>query len=525
MKLSLRILGTTSAASSTLFQHAGPTVVIGREPACELHLSGAASQAVSGRHACITLTPDGATVKDLGSSNGTFVNDRRVGSEQPLHVGDQIRLGQSGPILRVVALDLDEEGGEPLPATDPDVALPAVAAPPAALGKLETPRAKAPKRRKDAAPSPKAPAATPRPLLQVQAARRRLWVLAGAGTAGVLAVLTVVFLMLQGRGGSPAKEPDTKTEQPAAAVTKTKQPAAEELKSDPLVAEVKNEAEKPAEPSKAGPPSKEQDEKPVEPSKTALPPEKGDEGLALVNDRFTYGHLGAERPGDAFLPGEVLALAYEVANLKTDPQGKFSCATSIEAFDPAGQRIYRQAPQPVSTQNYLGGQRLPGTAYLTLPLQQAAGDYKIRITVEDRTAKASKALERRFRILPAGFGLVQVYTSADVEGKYPAPPVGVKGGTLYVNFGVVGFARDPGTKQPNLEAALQLIDDKGQATLAEPVLGKVNSDVPPDMQIVPLQFAVALNRVGRFTVELSATDVLNRKSARVTFPIKVVAIE
>ena len=51
------------------------------------------SSTVSRRHARITLDPSGATIEDLGSKNGTYLNDRRVEAPTPVADGDQIRIG------------------------------------------------------------------------------------------------------------------------------------------------------------------------------------------------------------------------------------------------------------------------------------------------------------------------------------------------------------------------------------------------------------------------------------------------
>lgn len=47
---------------------------------------------VSRKHCQVTIKDDAVMVKDLGSSNGTYVNDRRV-TEQSLRPGDMVRIG------------------------------------------------------------------------------------------------------------------------------------------------------------------------------------------------------------------------------------------------------------------------------------------------------------------------------------------------------------------------------------------------------------------------------------------------
>jgi two-component system cell cycle response regulator len=70
---------------------------IGREDACGVRL---ADHTVSRRHARIDAEPEGYRITDMGSTNGTFVNDRRV-SSQLLSDGDYLRLG--GCIFRFLA--------------------------------------------------------------------------------------------------------------------------------------------------------------------------------------------------------------------------------------------------------------------------------------------------------------------------------------------------------------------------------------------------------------------------------------
>jgi hypothetical protein len=88
------------------FDHQGAAVRIGRDPEGELVFQGEACQCVSWNHACIELTTGGAFLSDLGSSNGTFVNDQRLAGRTPLRLGDRIRMGQTGPLLQVMDLQL-----------------------------------------------------------------------------------------------------------------------------------------------------------------------------------------------------------------------------------------------------------------------------------------------------------------------------------------------------------------------------------------------------------------------------------
>ena len=96
-------------------------VRIGREPGSTILFGGDAAKVVSTRHAEIRFEGGAWVVADLSSRNGTYVNGRRVGAgpTPPLKVGDTIRLGESGPELRVAALaDVPEETLAEHPALD-----------------------------------------------------------------------------------------------------------------------------------------------------------------------------------------------------------------------------------------------------------------------------------------------------------------------------------------------------------------------------------------------------------------------
>ena len=82
----------------------GQSFQIGREPACELPMGDDVAHAVSRRHACIAEEGDAPVLFDLGSTNGTFLNDVQVIGKTRIEVGSRIRLGNVGPRIEVLAI-------------------------------------------------------------------------------------------------------------------------------------------------------------------------------------------------------------------------------------------------------------------------------------------------------------------------------------------------------------------------------------------------------------------------------------
>ncbi|MCB0209617.1 MAG: FHA domain-containing protein [Anaerolineae bacterium] len=86
---------------------------LGVFPEIDFTLDGPEAKSVSRRHACISRTPKGILVEDLGSVTGTFVNDERIPPFFPelLDDGDELQLGR----LRVHVNINDTVHAEALP--------------------------------------------------------------------------------------------------------------------------------------------------------------------------------------------------------------------------------------------------------------------------------------------------------------------------------------------------------------------------------------------------------------------------
>ena len=91
-------------------------LALGRDPGCEVRFHPVDDAVVSRNHALIEWEsgePPVFRIVDLLSSNGTFVNGRRIGRTALLRAGDVVQLGGGGPEF---VLEVDTfEGEESLP--------------------------------------------------------------------------------------------------------------------------------------------------------------------------------------------------------------------------------------------------------------------------------------------------------------------------------------------------------------------------------------------------------------------------
>lgn len=71
---------------------------IGREETNDVAIP--ADERASRLHALVECLPAGWSVRDLGSTNGTFVNGERIVGDRALRAGDEIRVGETRLVFR-----------------------------------------------------------------------------------------------------------------------------------------------------------------------------------------------------------------------------------------------------------------------------------------------------------------------------------------------------------------------------------------------------------------------------------------
>ncbi|MEM1209485.1 MAG: FHA domain-containing protein [Planctomycetota bacterium] len=89
------------------FSVRGDRMTIGRKNSCDLRIP---LSSVSRQHCEVLIEGDGVSIRDLGSSNGTFVNDQRV-QQETLRPGDAVVVG---PVVFTVVIDGHPEEVKPV---------------------------------------------------------------------------------------------------------------------------------------------------------------------------------------------------------------------------------------------------------------------------------------------------------------------------------------------------------------------------------------------------------------------------
>ena len=97
--------GVSGATFGKTFALTG-TMVIGRQNDSDIPVP---AEEISRHHARLQVTPEGVLVEDMGSANGTFINDKRV-QNGVLKPGEELRLDTVRFMLLAPGMDAKQQG-------------------------------------------------------------------------------------------------------------------------------------------------------------------------------------------------------------------------------------------------------------------------------------------------------------------------------------------------------------------------------------------------------------------------------
>jgi S1-C subfamily serine protease/pSer/pThr/pTyr-binding forkhead associated (FHA) protein len=99
VKIQIKVLGGARIGVTGVFSR--PKITLGRHPSSDLQFDPQQDLDVSGTHTALVQVGDRWFVRDLGSTNGTYVNGHRITSDTRLDDTDQIRFGENGPHMEI----------------------------------------------------------------------------------------------------------------------------------------------------------------------------------------------------------------------------------------------------------------------------------------------------------------------------------------------------------------------------------------------------------------------------------------
>ena len=254
--------------------------------------------------------------------------------------------------------------------------------------------------------------------------------------------------------------------------------------------------------------------------------DKDDLGLDIM---LTYGAGGPERPA-VVLPGDTLAATIRASRLWPGPDGKVDFAITTKLLDAEGRALITiPAPQNTSVAPFLKGATIGGFLSIKIPVDMAAGQYRLHVEANERTSGRKATRELNVEVLPPKtFGAIRLRFTRDRQGTCPAGAAVSVDQTIFVVFDATGYTIED--RKVDVRAALAALDQDGEPVGSDPLLHFTQPTVEPWMAAGTSQYPLShgfffiANRPGKFILRLQLEDVPSGKKASYDLPLAVTAV-
>jgi hypothetical protein len=243
--------------------------------------------------------------------------------------------------------------------------------------------------------------------------------------------------------------------------------------------------------------------------------------LELHNVKAVHGQFGPERKSLDVYPGDQVFFTFAVRGAKVDDKGEVSGLVKLKLADEAGKALLEDQA-PLKGALALGGDTLPGKAFVNFGETVKPGTYTLTVTVLDQATRETASFERKLVCKAPAFTIVAPRFSYDDEGKVPAPLGGLVGQVLFFRLAVIGFDKSAG--KIHNEMAVQVLDGKGNPAAPRPLLAKLESadkDVVAKATSLTFRGNFVLNRAGEYTLRITVTDRLADRKTTFEAPLSV----
>ena len=246
--------------------------------------------------------------------------------------------------------------------------------------------------------------------------------------------------------------------------------------------------------------------------------------LEVNNVQPAYGPLGPARADDDVYPLDEYHVRYQVTGVKPDRDGKADLEVGVRLTNADGKAVFDPKPTPRQLALSLGGDTVQTAGFVTFSEKAPPGEYKLTVSVRDRTSGETAGFDRKLTLKPVEFRIVALRFFHDAEAKLPGGTTLPVGETLHYQFRVIGFDTRP--KRVGLVMRATVLDPEGKDIGATPL--EVRADVTDPDKAAGSRRATfgglaALHRPGEFKLRIAVEDTVGKKTTTVEVPLKVLA--
>lgn len=246
--------------------------------------------------------------------------------------------------------------------------------------------------------------------------------------------------------------------------------------------------------------------------------------LEIRNVQPSYGPLGPARTSDDVYPLDEYGVRYQIAGVKPDKEGKADLEVGVRLTNAEGKAVYDPKPANRRLEMSLGGDMVQAFGFVNFSDKAPPGEYKLTVSVRDKTSSETAGFERKLTLKPASFQIVALRFSHDAEGKVPCGLTLVAGDSLHYQCKVIGF--DKSQRKVSLVMRMQVMDSDGKDVGAKTQEAKADVTDPAkvaDARQATLGGQATMNRAGDFKLKITVEDTVAKKTTTFESPLKVLA--
>ncbi len=243
--------------------------------------------------------------------------------------------------------------------------------------------------------------------------------------------------------------------------------------------------------------------------------------LEIREFQASHGSYGPKRENLNVFANEEVFFRYTVTGVRTDKHGNLDIVLD-ELVEDSGGKTVNSASTTQKQRMALGGDSFTGQAIFTFPENFKLGKYKFTLKITDKVSGETTEKSVDMNLKATEFALVQPRFARDANGEIPAPAGGLIGETLHLSVRAVGLDLKGGLL--DAEMNFQIYDKQNKPTMPEPITVTIREDNPKvlaDVGFVRFKADFALNCTGEFTVKMTVTDKVAKKSVTFTSPLVV----
>jgi hypothetical protein len=246
--------------------------------------------------------------------------------------------------------------------------------------------------------------------------------------------------------------------------------------------------------------------------------------LEITDVEACYGPLGPVRTVLEYHPYDSLCFRFMIRGSKTNDEERCDAEMMWRLLDSTGKEVVLRR-LPAKARPAFGNDSFPQSLVIPVPETIVPGEYVFQMTYKDNDTGEETSFEKKVQLKQIEFAIVSPCFFHDSVHITEAPARGVVGENLFFRLGAIGFERSS-RGSIDVEMTAQVLDQDKKPMLTKPIkvtTANENGEEVRDATQLILSGGFMLTKAGDFTLHITVTDRIGKKTTTFEAPLKVTA--